>query len=137
VSLSMRGTGEAIMSELQQQGAQWTLGQRRALRLQLDRGPRELRLLAGEAWLTRSAGDGARSSEDVWLRAGQSIALASGSEVVIEAWREELRFQLLVPPMACAQRQPGLLRRWLSGWFWSSSSSSARPASSTSPLQAV
>lgn len=125
------------MSELQQQGAQWMLGSRQALRLRLEHGPRELHLLAGEAWLTRSADDGAGSSEDIWLRAGQSIALASGSELVIEAWREELRFQLLVPPMACAQRQPGLLRRWLSGWFWSSSSSSARPASSTSPLQAV
>ena len=116
------------MSELQQQtqAAQWTLARRQALRLRLDRGPRELRLLAGEAWLTRSAGDGASSSEDIWLRAGESIALASGSELVIEAWREELRFQLLVPPMACAQRQPGWLSRWLSAWFWSPSSSSLR-----------
>lgn len=94
------------MSESQ---ALWTLSRRRALRLQLASGPRELRLVEGQLWLTH-AGSAQQQAEDIWLQPGQSLALAEGSDVVIEAW-QDARFQLLVPPIAC----PVLARQLMSG----------------------
>lgn len=91
---------QATMTISQQSGsAEWTLPVGEALRLDIGPGARELRVTQGRLWLTR---DGAADepAEDVWLSAGDTIALDSGSEWVIEGWGET-SFQLLVPPRAC------------------------------------
>ena len=80
--------------------ALWALGAGEALRLSIGPGEREVQVAEGRLWLTR---DGSLQSppEDIWLEAGDSIALESGSHWVAEGWGET-RFQLLVPPRACA-----------------------------------
>jgi len=80
--------------------ALWALGAGEALRLSIGPGEREVQVAEGRLWLTR---DGSPQSppEDIWLEAGDSIALESGSHWVAEGWGET-RFQLLVPPRACA-----------------------------------
>lgn len=86
------------MSESQQ--SLWRLDARQALRLKLDSGPRELQVVEGQLWLTVSAAT-AHASQDIWLQPGQRLALARGSDIVIEAWKASAGFQLLVPPSAC------------------------------------
>lgn len=80
----------------------WDLQAGDAMRLPIGPGPRELRVLEGRVWVTqRGAMD--LPSDDYWLEAGDALDLPSGAELVIEAW-PQARFQLLVPPQACAQR---------------------------------
>lgn len=88
------------MSESQQ--SLWRVEARQALRLKMDSGPRELQVVEGQLWLTVSAAS-AHASQDIWLQPGQRLALARGSEIVIEAWKAPAGFQLLVPPSACPQ----------------------------------
>ncbi|MCV2362028.1 DUF2917 domain-containing protein [Paucibacter sp. DJ1R-11] len=88
------------MSESQ---ALWRLAEGEALSFKVGPGARELRVSSGRLWLTQP-GRPEAPSEDVWLQAGQSLALASGSQVVIEAW-PQADFQLLVPPSACPALQ--------------------------------
>ncbi len=87
------------MSESQ---ALWSLDEGRALRMTLDGGPRELHVLEGRLWLT-TTGTLGQPGVDVWLQPGESLALAAGDELVIEPWKGQARFQLLVPPSACPQ----------------------------------
>lgn len=97
--------------------AQWTLPAGEALRLDIGPGARELHVTEGRLWLTREGVAGA-PAEDLWLSAGDTIALDSGSEWVIEGWGET-HFQLLVPPRACrtlARRLAAPARRRLSFW---------------------
>lgn len=90
----------ATMTNSQQSGsADWTLPVGVALRLDIGPGARELRVTEGRLWLTRE-GSAAEPAEDLWLCAGDTLALDSGSEWVIEGWGDA-RFQLLVPPRAC------------------------------------
>ena len=79
--------------------ALWSLATGQALSLEVGPGPRELAVTQGRLWLTR-LGSAKAPAEDVWLEAGQSLSLASGSRVVLEAW-PLADFQLLVPPAAC------------------------------------
>ena len=79
--------------------ALWALSQGEALSLEIGPGARELAVAKGRVWLTRQ-GQACAPADDVWLEAGQSVALASGSRVVLEAW-PQAAFQLLVPPGAC------------------------------------
>lgn len=91
---------QATMTISQQSGfAEWALPVGEALRLDIGPGARELRVTQGRLWLTRDGGAD-EPAEDVWLSAGDTIALDSGSEWVIEGWGET-SFQLLVPPQAC------------------------------------
>lgn len=91
---------QATMTISQQSGsAEWTMPEGEALRLDIGPGARELRVTQGRLWLTRE-GSADEPADDLWLSAGDSIALDSGSEWVIEGWGET-RFQLLVPPHAC------------------------------------
>ena len=83
--------------------AQWALGRGEALSLGVGPGARELHVTEGRLWLTRESTRHA-ASEDIWLAAGDSLALESGSRWVIEGWGSA-RFQLLVPPQACATMQ--------------------------------
>lgn len=133
------------------QQALWRLDPGQALSFKIGPGARELQVTAGRVWLTEANGQvSAPSAEmqgqlpaDVWLQAGESLRLASGTQVLLEGW-PTAQFQLLVPP--CAElAQPtrrlatvgctpqGAIRRLLaSSWrgltrlpaFWGS----ARPA---------
>ncbi|NML13633.1 DUF2917 domain-containing protein [Azohydromonas sp. G-1-1-14] len=88
----------------------WTLARRQARHLGAARQTRWLRVLEGELWLTRTATDAA-ASEDLWLRAGDRLALAPGAEFVAEGWRDS-RFELLLAaPAARPRAAAGLLRR--------------------------
>lgn len=82
-------------------GSDWRLSQGEALKLPIGPGARELKVLEGRVWLTRD-GRMNRPALDVWLEAGDSIAVPSGAELVLEAW-PHARFQLLVPPLACPE----------------------------------
>ena len=88
--------------------ADWELQPGEALRLTVGPGSRELQVLEGRVWLTRDGLPG-RPALDVWLEAGQTLALESGMKLVMEGW-PQARFQLLVPPRACAAR-PGRVQR--------------------------
>lgn len=87
------------MSTTSQQSL-WTLAAGEALSLPIGPGARELSVAEGRVWLTFK-GSREAPAQDIWLAAGESLALASGSQVVIEAW-PQAAFQLLVPPSACA-----------------------------------
>lgn len=95
-------------------GVLWPLAQGGARRLTIGPGPRWLLVERGRVWLTTTGG-GAAMEQDRWLSAGEGVDLPSGAEVVLEAWGGEARFELLVPPQACAG--PGGawagLGRWL------------------------
>lgn len=108
--------------------AQWQLNPGEVLRLRAGPGARELHATHGRLWLTRE-GTALEPSTDLWLEAGDDATLPQGSVWVIEAWADA-RFQLLVPPQACAQTQ-GLLSR-LGAWMHGASSS--LPASSLNPV---
>jgi len=95
----------ASIQQAADHGADWRLTQGEALKLPIGPGPRELKVLEGRVWLTRD-GRLDRPALDVWLEAGDSLAVPSGAELVLEAW-PQARFQLLVPPLAC----PDLQRR--------------------------
>lgn len=93
------------MSHSQSPQSLWTVLRGEALSLSIGPGQRELGVTEGRLWLTLE-GEHDAPAQDVWLEPGQSIVLASGSRIVIEAW-PEAQFQLLVPPSAC----PDLARR--------------------------
>lgn len=85
------------------QQALWQLNAGEALTLPIGPGVRLLRVSEGRLWLTQS-GSSQAPAKDVWLQAGESVQLASGSQVVLEAW-PRAAFQLLVPPSACSEVQ--------------------------------
>lgn len=88
--------------------ADWELQPGEALRLTVGPGPRELQVLEGRVWLTRDGLPG-RPALDVWLEAGETLALESGMKLVMEGW-PQARFQLLVPPRACAAKRTPVQR---------------------------
>ena len=87
----------------------WSVSQGEALSLSIGPGPRELSVAEGRLWLTQQ-GSATTPAQDIWLEPGQSVTLASGSRVVVEAW-PQAQFQLLVPPAACPQLQWRLQRQ--------------------------
>ncbi|MCH7343083.1 DUF2917 domain-containing protein [Pelomonas sp. CA6] len=101
------------------QGASWALESGEVLRLPIGPGPRRLRVLEGRIWATPQGSRKAGSvTPDWWLDAGQTLDLPSGAELVIEAW-PQARFELLVPPQACAvprrSARPAKAAGWHSG----------------------
>jgi hypothetical protein len=124
-SHTMHDASMTISQQLSQREAAnsafWMLDSREAFRLEIGPGPRALHLAEGRLWLTRE-GTVDTLAEDIWLTAGDTLALEDGSEWVIEAWGST-RFQLLVPPRAC-ERTAHLLNassgRPASGWLSSS-----------------
>lgn len=129
---------QSLMTNVQQsptQGsAQWTIFAGEALRLDIGPGARELHVTQGRLWLTRD-GRADAPAEDLWLSAGDRLALPSGSEWVIEGWNGaggDTHFQLLVPPSAC----PTQAKR-LSASVQASSSSSSRRRFSLWPVPAL
>lgn len=107
-----------IMTASQQSGrraaADWPLAAGQALRLEIGPGPRWLGVTHGRLWLTTTGRDG-ELPDDVVLEAGQQLALAHGSDWVVEAAWGDTRFQLLVPPQACP-RFVGAAIGWAQRW---------------------
>ena len=101
-----------LMPEKQHSSAAlWALEGGEAMRLEIGPGVRELQVTEGRLWLTRD-GTAKAPAEDIWLSAGDSLSLDSGSEWVAEGWGAT-RFALLVPPWACAARSRRLgARAW-------------------------
>jgi len=79
--------------------AAWALSQGEAMSLPIGPGRRELHVLDGRVWVTQR-GDLNLPAQDFWLSAGETLEVADGAELVVEAW-PTARFQLLVPPQAC------------------------------------
>ena len=92
---------KSVALEASISAAGWRLESGQALRLPIGPGPRELQVTAGRLWLTRR-GQADLPAPDVWLAPGESLAVESGEELVLEAW-PEAQFQLLVPPRACGR----------------------------------
>ena len=82
--------------------ALWALDGGEAMRLAIGPGVCELHVTEGRLWLT-GEGTAKAPAEDIWLTAGDSLSLESGSQWVAEGWGVT-RFQLLVPPQACGTR---------------------------------
>ena len=93
---------QSLMPQKQHSSALWALEGGEAMRLEIGPGVRELHVTDGRLWLTR-AGTAKAPAEDIWLTAGDSLSLDSGSEWVAEGWGAT-RFALLVPPHACGRR---------------------------------
>jgi hypothetical protein len=89
--------------------ALWALDGGEALRLDIGPGVHELHVTEGRLWLTRE-GTPESPAEDIWLAAGERVALDEGSQWVLEGWGAT-RFQLLVPPQACPTMQRRLSER--------------------------
>jgi len=87
------------------QQALWRLEPGQALSFKIGPGARELQVTAGRVWLTEANGQVSDPSAetksqlpaDVWLHAGESLRLSSGTQVLLEGW-PTAQFQLLVPP---------------------------------------
>ena len=77
----------------------WSLPAQASRTLRVGPGPRVLQVQEGRIWLT-TAGTADEAATDLWLEAGESVELADGLEVVMEAW-PAARYQLMVPPSAC------------------------------------
>jgi len=77
----------------------WSLPARTSRTLRVGPGARVLQVQEGRIWLTTSGNDD-EAATDLWLEAGESVELADGLEVVMEAW-PAARYQLMVPPSAC------------------------------------
>ncbi|WP_423596010.1 DUF2917 domain-containing protein [Roseateles sp. MS654] len=95
--------------QISRDDAAWTLSKGEAMRLPIGPGRRELHVLEGRVWVTQR-GDLSLPSNDYWLSAGETLEVDSGAELLIEAW-PTARFQLLVPPQACAAKVPSVSRR--------------------------
>jgi hypothetical protein len=101
-------TTPSTMTKSQQSAtAAWTLAPGQVRQLTTGPGERWLRVVEGRAWLTLP-GSLDEPAEDLWLESGEGVVLPEGSELLIEGW-PSARFQLLVPPQACAGQS--LLKR--------------------------
>ena len=90
-----------LMHKSQRSGASvWSLAGNASTTLRVGPGARVLRVCEGRLWLT-TAGTADEAATDLWLEPGEEVELASGLEVVMEAW-PTARYQLLVPPSACS-----------------------------------
>lgn len=97
----------------------WTLHNREAQTLTAAAAPRWLRVEEGCLWLTRRDSHGQRE-DDVWLTAGESLALPAGSEWVLEAWPQARLSLLLQAPVPANRAWRAASLRWWqrpSGWL--------------------
>ena len=92
----------------------WTLRGREAQSLSAAPAPRWLRVEEGCLWLTRRDSHGQRD-DDLWLAAGESVALPAGSEWVVQAWPQaRLSLLLAAPGQAAAAWRGASSQRWWS-----------------------
>lgn len=112
---------QPLMTQAHQNRQPWAfqLARRQAVTLLPERAARWLRVDCGRVWIT--AREGGPASDDIWLEAGQSLALPAGSAWVLEAWPEAQLSLLQAAPAAfrraSAPSQPAGRGRW---WPWSS-----------------
>jgi hypothetical protein len=67
----------------------WHLAPHQARAVPAATGARWLLVNAGQVWVTQARPTSAsRPPEDIWLQAGDSLALPAGSAWVLEAWTE-------------------------------------------------
>jgi Protein of unknown function (DUF2917) len=107
----------SLMNNLHQDAAPWSwpLEHRAAATLRAEPAPRWLHVNEGCVWVT--AQDGGPHSEDLWLGAGDSLALPAGSAWVVEAWPHARLSLLLAQPA----RRPAVSSSrawWQSSWLW-------------------
>jgi Protein of unknown function (DUF2917) len=102
----------------------WPLRDREVTTLGAGAVARWLRVDEGCIWITpRLAGE---HDPDIWLSAGESLALPAGSAWVVEAWPQARLSLLLDVPAAGLSRRgverasswaPSRLLSWLLGWW--------------------
>jgi hypothetical protein len=99
------------MNQTHQSPGPWEslLGPGQVARLAPAAVPRWLSVRCGRVWLTRSGGGA--DTADIWLRAGEVLALPAGSEWVAEAW-PEARMALLQAPLPRRCGAESAWRRW-------------------------
>ena len=101
-----------LMSNLHHNDAwAWTLGEREAQTLGAAPAQRWLRVDEGCLWLTQRDSHGQRE-DDIWLVAGQSLALPPGSAWVLEAWPQARLSLLLQAPLPATRRRAGAWSAW-------------------------
>lgn len=114
-----------FMTEAHQSPHPWALQleHRQAVTLRAEPAPRWLRVDSGRVWITER--EGGPDSADIWLEAGQTLALPSGSAWVLEAAPEaELSLLQAAPaafrraPDAFSARPSSGLRGWWQRWSW-------------------
>ena len=95
------------MFEMHQSGAPWAwlLAPGQATTLAAEPVARWLRVEEGCVWLTRR--DGGAQADDIWLRAGQSLALPAGSAWVLEGWPQARLALLLQAPVGLSRAPRG------------------------------
>jgi Protein of unknown function (DUF2917) len=92
----------------------WHLGAHQASTLAAARAPRWLRVEAGSLWVTQAnANAGGPPPDDIWLEAGDSLKLPTGSAWVVEA-QAPADVSLVLPSPAAAA---GVKRGWR-GFSW-------------------
>lgn len=92
----------------------WTLTQ--ATTLAAAPQPRALWVLEGRVWITRGDDGEGPLPEDIWLEAGQGLALEPGSAWVIEAWPQARLSLLQAPPLAPSGRPWAAVAAALRAW---------------------
>jgi hypothetical protein len=96
----------------------WSLQAREAFTLTRETVPRWLRVDEGCLWVTPlKAGP---HVADLWLQAGDSLALPAGSAWVVEAWSQARLSLLLAQPRDTWRSLDATSSRawWQSSWFW-------------------
>ena len=93
-------TADLMTKSQQSESAAWTLAPGQVRTLTTGPGERLLRVVEGRVWMTLP-GSVDEPAEDLWLESGDSAVLPEGSHLLLEGW-PSARFQLLVPPQACA-----------------------------------
>ena len=94
-----------LMQKSQRSGdSTWSMPAQTSQTLRVGPGARVLQVQEGRLWLTTS-GNAEEAAPDLWLEAGESVELADGLEVVMEAW-PAARYHLMVPPSVCRAGSP-------------------------------
>ena len=111
---------QPFMSEAHQTAQPWAfrLDGRQAVTLLAEAAPRWLRVDCGRVWIT--AREGGSDNPDIWLDAGQSLAVPAGSAWVLEAW-PDAQLSLLQAAPAAFRRAASASQPASRGWWpWSS-----------------
>ena len=94
----------------------WSLGRHEASTLPATPLSRWLHVESGCVWLTRA--NGTEQAQDIWLQAGDSLALAAGSAWVLEGWPQAALSLLMQAPAPAGARLATVLRPWARRDWW-------------------
>lgn len=103
-----------LMTDVHQNATPWSwpLAARAVTTLDAASSARWLRVDEGCVWVTAQRSDA--QAEDIWLSAGDSLALPAGSAWVVEAWPRARLSLLQAPPPASRAASS----RWAGWWTW-------------------